>query len=301
MNTKSTLWAGLIVLILLIAAGAYAYLHLTSMSSTMATTTTPAIIGSSTQYTCAQGTLTAAFVTGQVTLTFPDGHTLLLPQMISGSGFRYGTGATVFSGKGSSAMLTENNVITYANCIAGTNTSVNAGDTNAGMKTFTDSSGTFRFMYPGMFSLTGSDAGYTNDWSSGSAQLGLVLAQVTIPQSFQPKTNFADARFTVGTSADAAAVKDCLTETNGSTSQKPVPVTINGVPYTKLTYGDAGAGNFYETTSYRTVRNNQCYAIEYTIHSANIGNFSPDQGITAFDHAKVQGALEDIVQSFRFL
>jgi hypothetical protein len=155
------------------------------------------------------------------------------------------------------------------------------------MKTFTDSSGTFRFMYPGMFSLTGSDAGYTNDWSSGSAQLGLVLAQVTIPQSFQPKTNFADARFTVGTSADAAAVKDCLTETNGSTSQKPVPVTINGVPYTKLTY--------------RTVRNNQCYAIEYTIHSANIGNFSPDQGITAFDHAKVQGALEDIVQSFRFL
>lgn len=300
MNNNTTLWAGLVILVLLIATGAFAYVHMKGAQSGMGTAA-PTVVGSNTQYTCSQGTLMASFVTGQVTLAFPDGRTLALPQMISGSGFRYGNGSTVFAGKGSSATLTENDVTTYGNCIAGANTSVNAGDTNAGLKTFTDSGSTFRFMYPGIFALTGSDAGYTTSWSDGSPELGLVLAQVTIPQAFQPKTNFVDARFTVGTSADATAVKHCLTETNGNTNLKPVSVTINGVPFSKLTYSDAAAGNFYETTSYRALRNGQCYAIEYTIHSGNIGNYPPEQGISAFDHAKVQSALDSIVQSFRFL
>ncbi len=80
-----------------------------------------------------------------------------------------------------------------------------------------------------------------------------------------------------------------------------MPVIIHGITYTKVTYSDAGAGNFYDTTSYRVVRHSQCYAIEYTIHSSNIGNYSPNQGISAFDEWKVQSILEGMVQSFIFL
>ncbi len=81
---------------------------------------------------------------------------------------------------------------------------------------------------------------------------------------------------------------------------KKAEASINGVTYTKLESSGAGAGNLYETTSYRTVHNGQCYAIEYTIHSSNIANYPTESGITAFDKAKVQNALESIVQSLSF-
>ncbi len=288
------IWAGLIVLVLILASAVYAYIHIKPLQPVTAAPT-------SAQYSCAQGQLSASFSNQMASLLLPDGTILRLPQTISGSGFRYENGTNVFTGKGSSATLTQNGLVTYGNCIAGTNTSVGAsGDTNAGMKTFTDSSTTFNFMYPALYTVTGSDAGYTNDWSSGSAQLGLVLARVMIPQSLEPKTNFGDAKFTVGTSADPAAVKGCLTQANGSMTTKPVNVTIHGVAFTKLTFGDAGAGNLYNTTSYRTVRNTQCYAVEYTIHSSQFANY-PAGTITKFDQAKVQNLLEGIVQSFRFL
>ena len=78
-------------------------------------------------------------------------------------------------------------------------------------------------------------------------------------------------------------------------------MTIGSMKFTKITLSDAGAGNFYNTTSYRTIYHNQCYAIEYTIHSTNIGNYSPDQGITEFDQTKIVPLLENMVQSFKFL
>lgn len=62
-----------------------------------------------------------------------------------------------------------------------------------------------------------------------------------------------------------------------------------------------GAGNYYETTSYRTVYNDECYAIEYTIHSTNIDNYSPDQGITKFDKEKITSILDAMVQSFNLI
>ena len=142
--------------------------------------------------------------------------------------------------------------------------------------------------------------GYTQDWSEGSSALGLVLAKVTTPKDMLPKTNFGEATLRVGTSSDATALKECLTQINGQTTQT-TPLTINGTEFAKLTSSDAAAGNRYDMTSYRALRNSQCYTIEYTIHYANIANFSPDQGITEFDEDTVTAKLESIVQSFKFL
>ena len=76
---------------------------------------------------------------------------------------------------------------------------------------------------------------------------------------------------------------------------------IDDHPFSKFTLNDAGAGNLYETTSYRGLFDGDCYAIEYTIHSTNIGNYSPDQGVKEFDKVKVQEELEKILDSFKFL
>ncbi len=77
--------------------------------------------------------------------------------------------------------------------------------------------------------------------------------------------------------------------------------TVNGIKYTIFVSTDAGAGNRYETTSYRTVQHGQCYAIEYTIHYAVLENFDPSSGVTGFDQKKVHDALDGIVQSLQFL
>jgi hypothetical protein len=123
---------------------------------------------------------------------------------------------------------------------------------------------------------------------------------VHIPKSFLPNTNFGEAKFTVGTSVDPDAIKNCLISDNGNMGTTS-EVTIGSRKFTKITFSDAGAGNFYDTASYRTVYNNQCYAIEYTIHSSNIQNYSPDQGIKEFDKGKITSVLESISQSFKFI
>jgi len=64
---------------------------------------------------------------------------------------------------------------------------------------------------------------------------------------------------------------------------------------------DPGAGNIYDTTSYKTIKNNMCYAVEYTVHSTNINNYSPDQNIKEFDKVKIENILNEMVKSFRFL
>ena len=97
-----------------------------------------------------------------------------------------------------------------------------------------------------------------------------------------------------------AGVTENPTGTAGGYGEKKEQVSLHGMDYTKLTVSDAGAGNFYDVTSYRMIKDSQCYALEYTIHSTNIGNYSPDQGITEFDKTKIQTILESIVKSFSF-
>ena len=77
--------------------------------------------------------------------------------------------------------------------------------------------------------------------------------------------------------------------------------TINGVSFTKLTFSDVGAGNIYQITSYRTVRDNQCYAADYVIHSGNIANYPQSAGVKAFDMNSVQTVLDAMARSLRFL
>ena len=254
------------------------------------TNTTQPVIAT---YFCTEGSIVATYNTGSVALALSDGRTLTLPQTVSGSGIRYEQGTAVFSSKGSNATFTENEKITFNNCLAGTQTTL--GDINM----FTDTSKQITFSYPKSLKLSSGEQGYTQSWMQNSDKLGLVLAMATMPKSYQPGTNFSEAKFTVGTSSDAAAVAACLTATNGGT--KTGTVVIQGEQYTRVTESDAGAGNLYDTTSYRTVKNSQCYVIEYTIHSTQLGNYDPSQHITAYDKAKVTSVLEGIVKSFKFI
>lgn len=286
MKKKSNFWS-VIIILLIILIGGYLYFNNQNKNKNSA--------GDIVNYYCQEGNLKAQFGKNYVVLNFSDKTNILLPQATSGSGIRYEMGSTTFIGKGDNAALVEGTTTTYTNCIAGSVV------TNNNTNTYTDTSKSFSFSYPNQFILFGGDFGYSQDWTSGTTNLGVLLVDVNIPRTFfTEKTNFGEAKFIVGTSANSDAVKNCLTFNNGNIATSSEAL-INGIKFTKMEFSDAGAGNFYETTSYRTVYNEQCYSIEYTIHSLNIYNYSPDQGVKIFDKVKITSVLEGIARSFKFI
>lgn len=247
-------------------------------------------------YYCDQGQLAVLYASDTIAVKFPNETSLTLAHTPSADGARYEASTTVFWSKGNNAFVTEGGSIAFNNCVAGTVTT--SGDTSI----FTDATNLFSFSFPSKAGvvISGGDGSYTQSWRANATTSGMLLAKGTLLSSFEPNTNLAISSFTVGASSDPSSLSSCVVATNGEKAATST-ATINGVTYTVFTLGDAGAGNFYDTTSYRTVKDNECYAIEYTIHSLNLGNFDPSQNITAFDKEKVRSVFDGMVQSFKFL
>lgn len=167
----------------------------------------------------------------------------------------------------------------------------------SGAMVYVDPAHRFRFEHPSELVVGTGAAEPAPGWRAGTATNGVLLAQVMIPREAQPNTNFADAKFTVGKSADPAAVRECTRDAPGE-QVSTTTLTMHGRTFTQLAFSDAGAGNLYETTSYRTLDKGECVAVEYTIHSTNLANYAPDQHVAAFDRAKVSAELEAMARSF---
>jgi hypothetical protein len=143
----------------------------------------------------------------------------------------------------------------------------------------------------------------STDWRENSDNTnGTQYFTLTVPKAFEPQTNFADATLTVGGSQNSTALADCLMpdQSDGPTTATS-SVTINGVQFTIFTSDSAGAGNIYQTTSYRTIHAGECYAIEYTIHSSQIANYPSSYNLQQFDPTKITSLMQNIIGTFKFL
>ncbi len=252
---------------------------------------------------CGSGnTIAATFRSSSVNLLLSDGQAYTMPQTVSGSGIRYeasttDNGAVVFTSKGAYASLTDTASTTdvrFQTC-----TAARVAPAAPGFETYADQPQTFTFTFPTAFSVSGVPVGYGLSWTENATSTGMELARVDVPQSYEPGTNFGGAWFTVGVSSMPSALATCFRDTTGMGTGSTTQVTINGTPYTTWRSVGAGAGNRYDTTTFRTVHANECYAVEYTIHYGVLQNYPPG-AVHAFDQQKVQNALESIVQSFRF-
>ena len=150
-------------------------------------------------------------------------------------------------------------------------------------KHFIDKNNTFSFDYNPLFNATEDKEGVS----------------VLVPKSYMPGTNFSEASLKVTKSNDADVLKTCM-EKIPDAKIIGSKILLDGVPFVGFGATDAGAGNFYETITYKGLAEGNCYTIAYTIHSTNIGNYSPDQGIKEFDKVKIQTELESIVSSIKF-
>jgi hypothetical protein len=164
--------------------------------------------------------------------------------------------------------------------------------------------GGFSIAYPIDFSVQDNyTATPSTDWRVNAGTIsGIKYFTLIVPKAFEPQTNFGDATLTVGVGGSVAAVTQCLAQTaaNGP-AVATSSATINDIPFTIFQSSDAGAGNYYETTSYRTVYNGKCYAIEYTVHSAQIANYPASYNLQPLDDAKIATLMQNIIGTFKFL
>lgn len=117
------------------------------------------------------------------------------------------------------------------------------------------------------------------------------LFRIVLPKSFQPNTNFSEATLSFYATDDSLSAKNCLTAQNGEVA--------NGMKnnWAVFRLGDAGAGNYYETTSYRMLKNGACVALDAVVHSVNVGNYPPELGIKEFDHQAVEQKLAEVLDT----
>ncbi len=140
------------------------------------------------------------------------------------------------------------------------------------------------------------------DWRVNSNNvLGVKYFMLTVPRAFEPQTNFINTNLTIGASSAKSAVDQCMNaDPSGGPAMATSTADINGIQFTVFHSADAGAGNYYETTSYRVLHNSQCYAIEYTIHSSQIANYPSSYNLHSFDKNKIDSLMENIIGTFKF-
>ena len=163
--------------------------------------------------------------------------------------------------------------------------------------------GGFSIAYPIDFSVQ--DSNYSavplaTGWRNNVSEPGTTYFILAIPRAFEPQTNLGEVTLTVGASSNGTAVTRCLEQINVEPTAATSSEVINGVPFTVFHSSDAGAGNLYETTSYRTVHSGKCYAIEYTIHSNQIANYPVEYNLKQFDEAKIATLMQGIIGTFKF-
>ena len=158
----------------------------------------------------------------------------------------------------------------------------------------------FSFSYPNKFSLADNETISGQPWEYNTTDIGNLIVRVLIPRTIQPKTNFGEAYFDVGVSTSTQSLRDCLLSPMGN-GVEILSQNIGGTDFKVFHYNDAGAGNLYDVTSYHIIHDGKCFVLESMVHSSNIGNYSPDQGISEFDKVSIDNILKNIVSSFRFL
>ncbi len=156
---------------------------------------------------------------------------------------------------------------------------------------YTNSTYGFKFSYPKTMKFA----------TPSYASLQDKIVEIQIGKDNYPGTNFGDGTFSVSAQS-AKSRAECLALTppeNGDGFK--TKTAINGTDFYMTKSTGAGAGNFYESTIYRTVRDigGACIEIMETIHTTNIGNY-PEGTVTEVNKTEIQHKLDQILNSFEF-
>jgi hypothetical protein len=163
--------------------------------------------------------------------------------------------------------------------------------TPSNLETYTDNSYNFSIQYP------------KDDVFSQGSQYAFAaqnsLISINLPESYYPGTNLGEASVIIGVTSTPALVNNCLQPQLENEKVQGVK-NIDNKEFIRFIGEGVGAGNIYDTTSYRLVYNNSCYEIVLLMHSGNIGNY-PTGAVKEFDRLATLEKLNIIAETFKFL
>ena len=151
----------------------------------------------------------------------------------------------------------------------------------------------FSFWYP-----EGSSAKTDNFEGYLSVTKTPIVAVTLAPSLFQG-TNLREAGVFIGASSSPAVVGVCAAASADTGEHVAGSVDVGMTTFSVFTSTDAGAGNFYDARTYRTIHNGTCFEIVEMLHSSNINNYTPGT-VQPFDLTKFSSTLEAIMNTFVF-
>lgn len=125
------------------------------------------------------------------------------------------------------------------------------------------------------------------------------IVSFVLPRDMFAGTNLRDAGVYIGATSTPKLVASCGTSSPETGETAEGTTTIDGATFSIFKSAGAGAGNFYETKVYRTVRGEMCFEIAELLHSTDVGNY-PEGTVVEFDKTEFQGYLGAMLQTFRF-
>lgn len=154
---------------------------------------------------------------------------------------------------------------------------------------------TYSFSYPRDFDLSAQNP--AGGYLTNAAQVSVS----TPADAFQnPKSNFGSASLTVSVTSSVPAVAGCYNMPPG-VSGKPAATStamVNGISFETAATTDVGAGQIYDSRIYRTIFNGFCFEAALTVHTGNIGMYTPG-AVVPFDQEKAFSLLEAVFDSFQ--
>jgi len=156
--------------------------------------------------------------------------------------------------------------------------------------TSTYATSTFSIVYPSDYSV---DESYT--YTQVNPKKPISGVKFTIPGEVATGTNLsADTYISVEWLPHA---KKCTGDIYLAANVRPQTVAgANGVEYSVATSSDAAAGNIYDEAVYALSGSSPCRAVRYSIHSTEIGNYTPG-AVQPFDRSALLSAFDTIRQS----
>lgn len=132
--------------------------------------------------------------------------------------------------------------------------------------------------------------------SSGTPLVSVTTYRVTNATSY-PRDYTAELR--IGKSSDAEDVRRCL-EPRGSETAG-VEKAIGDTTFVSFAFGDAAMMQYVKGTSYRTVHNDACWAIESIATGSSYRDAASDADLSEEQLQTEYARLTGVVESFRFV
>lgn len=180
--------------------------------------------------------------------------------------------------------------------------------------TYTNSTYGFEIAYPqGLFSEGPFQEYYvlSNKWRVAAPEGQQGVALVTIPifsidnqsdtAAGKPYPLYFTAEVRVGASSDLQAVAECLKTDPGYADQKHEAITLNGTQFERFEFADAAMMQYVQGVSYRTVRDNTCFAIEQLKAGSTYRDESMAPGISDSQLDAYYAQAGEVIESFRFI